>query len=277
MKGIFYLPPVNGITAKVSSHTDDYMKSHEFYLERIKTDLAAVSTAEKAEASRRYFPHGINCLGATAAEIKSVIKKFYAEYSDLTCMEMLSVTEYILKHAEFNEETLLAFGLINKFVKLNTKREDNYDDDLLLRFEYWLEHYANNWSLVDDLCIKTIYQFLLSRPHLIENTQHWTYSEISWCRRASNVVWVKFIKRKMGKTTYYLDKALVFKNCDALLEDDNEFVQKSIGWLLKVTAVEYETDVIAYLKKNYSKLQRSTLRYAIEKMDDDTRKLIMSW
>ncbi len=252
------------------------MKSNEFYLERLKADLAAVSSAEKAEASRRYFPHGIHCIGATATDIKLIIKNFQLDHSDLTAGEMLAITEYVLSHAEFNEETLLAFGLINKFVKFNVKREDNFDDDLLVRFEYWLEHYANNWSLVDDLCIKTIYQFLLSRPHLIESTQHWAYSGVSWCRRASNVVWVKFIKRKVGKATYYLDKALVFKNCDKLLEDDDEFVQKSIGWLLKVASVEHEEDVIAYLKKNYSKLQRTTLRYAIEKMDEDTRKLILN-
>ena len=253
------------------------MNTPEFYLKRLKADLKQVSTAKKAESSRRYFPHGIHCLGATAADIKLIIKEFHAEYADLTPFEMLSITEYILSHAEYNEEFLLAFGLINKFVKFNTRRQENYGDDLLARFEYWLEHYANNWSLVDDLCIKTIYQFLMSRPHLIERTQHWVHSEVSWCRRASNVVWVKFIKRTMGKTTYYLNKDLVFNNCDLLLEDDDEFVQKSIGWLLKVTSVEYETDVIAYIQKNLSKLPRPTLRYAIEKMDDETRKVLLEY
>lgn len=252
------------------------MKTHKFYLERIKTDLTKVSTAEKAEASRRYFPNGIHCIGATAADIKLIIKDFHSGYPNLTPFEMLSITEYILKHAQYNEDTLLAFGLLNKFVKYNTKRQENYGDDLLLRFEYWLENYANNWSLVDDLCIKTIYQFLMTRPHLIEQTQHWVHSNVSWCRRASNVVWVKFIKRKMGKITYFLDKELVFNNCDLLLEDHDEFVQKSIGWLLKVTSVEHEVDVIAYIKKNYSKLTRPTLRYAIEKMDADTRKQLLA-
>ncbi|MBL4796156.1 MAG: DNA alkylation repair protein [Oleispira sp.] len=247
-----------------------------FYLKRLKADLTQVSTPKKAEASRRYFPHGIHCIGATAMDIKLIIKAFHSDYPDLTPSEMLSITEYILSHAEYSEETLLAFGLINKFVKLNAKRQENYGDDLIVRFEYWLEHYANNWSLVDDLCIKTIYQFLMSRPHLIERTQHWAHSEVSWCRRASNVVWVKFIKRTMGKTTYYLNKDLVFNNCDLLLEDDDEFVQKSIGWLLKVTSIEYEAEVVTYIQNNYSKLTRSTLRYAIEKMDADTRKMLLA-
>jgi 3-methyladenine DNA glycosylase AlkD len=252
------------------------MKQPDIYLKRLKSDLKKISTEEKAEASRRYFPHGIQCIGVNAADIKLIIKDFHRDYSVLTATEMLSITEYILSQAEFNEEFLLAFGLLNKFVKLNSKRLDNYDDELLIRFEFWLEHHANNWSLVDDLCIKTIYQFLLSRPHLIEKTQHWAHSEVSWCRRASNVVWVKFIKRTMGKSTYFLDKALVFKNCDLLMADDDEFVQKSIGWLLKVTSVEHEADVIEYIQTNISRMTRHTLRYAIEKMDADTRKSLLA-
>jgi len=246
-----------------------------YYLKRIKKDLINASSQQKADASRRYFPHGIHCIGANAADIKSIIKGFHLDFPNLTAHEMLGISEYLLSHAEFNEEFLIAFGLLNKYMKFNRKYQDNYGDDLLLRFEYWLEHYANNWALVDDLCIKTIYQFLISRPHLIEKTQCWAHSPVPWCRRASNVVWVKFIKRKMGKSTYYLDKALVFKNCDLLIADDDEFVQKSIGWLLKVTSIEHEADVIAYIQKNRAHMVRHTLRYGIEKMDEKTRKALL--
>ncbi len=244
-------------------------KNKDFFKD-LKNELKKVSTPEKAASSARYFPHGIQCIGATAADIKLIIKTFQSDHPALSPLETLSLTEYILKNAVFNEESLLAFGLLNKFVK------NNYDDELLERFEYWLEHYTINWSLVDDLCIKTIYQFFMARPHLIEKTQHWAHSEVSWCRRASNVVWVKFIKRKMGKTTYYLDKSLVFKNCDLLLKDEDEFVQKSIGWLLKVTSLHHESDVIKYIERNFKHMPRGTIRYAIEKMDADTRRYILS-
>jgi 3-methyladenine DNA glycosylase AlkD len=237
---------------------------------RIKTDLESVSTVQKAESSRRYFPHGINCIGATAVDIRLIIRNFQSENADMTAIEMLTITEYILLNAQFSEEVLVAFGLINKFVK------SHYDDDLLLRFEYWLEHYATNWSHVDDLCIKTIYQFLLARPHLIKKTHHWAYSKVPWCRRASNVVWVKFVKRKIGKSIYYLNKELVFKQCDLLLNDKDEFVQKSIGWLLKATSVQQQDDVIKYIELNFQKMTRPTIRYAIEKMDASTRKDILS-
>ena len=229
-----------------------------------------VSTIEKAKASRRYFPNGINCIGATASDIKLIIIKFQNEHSKLLASDTLSITEYMLKNAKYNEEVLLAFGLINKFVK------NNYDDNLLIRFEFWLENYATNWSLVDDLCIKTIYTFLMARPELIDKTKHWAHSKSPWCRRASNVVWVKFVKRKIGKSTYYLDKKLIFNNCDLLINDENEFVQKSIGWLLKATSLHHQADVIQYIEKHFEVMTRSTIRYAIEKMDTETRKRLLT-
>jgi len=243
---------------------------YKLHWQRIKTDLERVSTETKAESSRRYFPQGINCIGATASDIKLIISDFQTENDDINAIEMLAIAEYILRNAEFSEEILIAFGLINKFVK------GNYDDDLLLRFEFWLENYTTNWSHVDDLCIKTIYQFLLNRPHLIEKTIHWAYSKVSWCRRASNVVWVKFVKRKIGQSIYYLNEELIFQNCDLLINDEDEFVQKSTDWLLKATSHHHPYSVIKYIEKNFEQMNRSTIRYAIEKMDVSTRKYVLA-
>ena len=246
------------------------MRDISFYIHHLKTELRQVSTSEKAESSRRYFPEGFECLGVNAADIKQILKRFQTEYADLNAEQTLELTEAFLKEAKYNEEFLLAFALINKFVKRH------YDDALLARFEYWLAHYADNWSLVDDLCLKAIFNFLMTRPHLIESMQHWALSKSPWCRRAACVVWVKFIKRKMGKQTYFLNTALVFKQCNLLLEDKNEFVQKGVGWLLKVAAIEHQAEVIRFIKENINRFTRPTLRYAIEKMDGETRKTMLS-
>ncbi|OEE58162.1 DNA alkylation repair protein [Enterovibrio norvegicus FF-162] len=240
------------------------------YVEELKRALKCLSSPEKAESSRRYFPEGIHCIGASASDIKRVIDDFHVEHKALSAAEVLCVTEYLLENAEYSEDVLVAFGLINKFVK------KNYDDDLILRFEFWLENYASNWSHVDDLCIKTLYQFMLARPHLIVTTQRWAHSNVSWCRRASNVAWVKFVKRKVGKSVYCLDKDLIFQQCDLLLSDDDVFVQKSVGWLLKVTSMHHKDDVITYIENNFAKMTRPTIRYAIEKLDAESRMRLLA-
>lgn len=231
----------------------------------IKDQLISVSTEEKSVSMKRYFPSGLDCIGAVSADINATVADFRKEHANLSPDEFLDLAEYMLANSEFHEEILVAYGLIQNLVKRN------YSDALLERFEYWLENYANNWALVDDLCIKAIYNFLLSRPHLIEKTQHWADSKVSWCRRASCVVWVKYIKRKIGNTIYELDTDLVFKNSDKLIADDDEFVQKGVGWLLKVTAIHHQAAVVDYLRINKSVMQKSTIRYALEKVPKDIR------
>lgn len=245
------------------------MKQTSTYVARLKRDLKSVSSTQKAVAMQRFFPHRVALVGASALDIQTLVRRFHAENEDLDGSDVLQITELLLSSATYSEEKLLAFGLINKWVK------KHYDDDLLNRFEFWLEHYADNWTLVDDLCIKTLYHFFLGRPYLIESIQHWTHSPVPWCRRASNVAWVKFVNRKIGSSTYRLDKRLIFQNCDTLLTDTDEYVQKSIGWLLKVTAVEHKKDVLRYLQVNGTNMPRSTIRYALEKVDPGTRKRLL--
>lgn len=245
------------------------MTELNLHVANLKRSLKHLSTEEKARSSRRYFPNGVNCCGANAADIKAIIKSFHTKNIELNADDVLLIAKSMLNNAQYNEETLLAFGLINKYVK------NNYSDDLLVTFECWLEEYARNWSQVDDLCIKTIFQFLMSRPHLIEKTKHWCQSKSPWCRRASCVVWVKFIQRKIGVSTYHLSKTLIFENIDILLVDPDVFVQKGVGWLLKVTAIHHKEYVISYIQDNHTRMTRSTIRYAIEKMDSQTRKTLL--
>ena len=248
----------------------DDMNEYTKYAAIIRKELMKVSTPEKIKSTKRYFPNGITCLGANASDIKLIIADFHKNNPLLSAKQVLLVTEEVLRNSVYSEEIMLAYGLITKLVK------KNYDDDLLLRFEYWLENYSTNCALVDDLCIKTIYNFLLVRPHLIEKTQHWSKSNVSWCRRASNVVWVKFIKRKMKGSIYYLDKNLVFENCDTLLNDEDEFVQKSVGWLLKVTSLQHDAEVLNYIINKHRFMKRSTVLYALEKFPSDIRQKVLA-
>ena len=68
---------------------------------------------------------------------------------------------------------------------------------------------------------------------------------------------------------------MVFENCDRLIGDQDPYVQKSVGWLLKVTSVHHQATVLQYLRENQTSMQRSTIRYALEKIDKQTRGSIM--
>ncbi|WP_394130057.1 DNA alkylation repair protein [Shewanella maritima] len=236
----------------------------------INQQMLMLRSDSKALSQQRFFPDYIHNAGLNSADIKHIITQFYCQFPELSPEDTLAVTEYVLAHAQYTEHQLIAFGLINKYVKRH------YDDGLFFRFEYWLCNYANNWAHVDDLCIKTTYQFFLSRPHFIPKVSRWAHSDVNWCRRASNVALVKFIKRKMGKSVYYLDPNLILSQCLQLRDDSDEMVQKSIGWLLKVTSVHHPQAVITYLTEQHQYIPRTTFRYAIEKFDTATKQQLMA-
>ena len=244
--------------------------AHKTYLNDLRARLDNLRSEQKATSARRYFPAGIQCLGVTAKDITQVASEFGTQHRQLSALQTLAISETLLKESRFSEEVLLAHALIHPLVR------SNFDDDLLNRFKFWLENYATNWSHVDDLCIKTAYVFLLARPHLIESTIQWADSPSPWCRRASNVIWVKFIQRKIGKSIYRLDPRLVFNNTDKLLSDTDPFVQKSIGWLLKSTSIYHPKLVLDYLTHKHPLMPRSTLNYALEKVSKEQRKYIQN-
>jgi 3-methyladenine DNA glycosylase AlkD len=53
-------------------------------------------------------------------------------------------------------------------------------------------------------------------------------------------------------------------------------VQKGYGWMLKVASEAHEQEVLDFVMERRAIMPRTSLRYAIEKMSQEKRKLAMS-
>ena len=67
----------------------------------------------------------------------------------------------------------------------------------------------------------------------------------------------------------------VFEIADKLLVDKDDMVQNGYGWMLKVSCQKHEEEVFDYVMANKTLMPRTALRYAIEKMPADLKKLAM--
>ena len=70
---------------------------------------------------------------------------------------------------------------------------------------------------------------------------------------------------KQGK--FDLMKELVLKN----LQHSHDLMHKANGWLLRVMGDKNEAELLNFLNENYRNMPRTSLRYAIEKLDEDLR------
>ena len=66
-----------------------------------------------------------------------------------------------------------------------------------------------------------------------------------------------------------------FEIADLLFNDEEIYVLKGYGWMLKEASNTYQNEVFAYVMKNKKDMPRTSLRYAIEKMPEKMRKKAM--
>jgi 3-methyladenine DNA glycosylase AlkD len=106
-------------------------------------------------------------------------------------------------------------------------------------------------------------------PEPAERLFDWTCSDNRWVKRGSAVTLIIPARRGL-----YLP--LVFRIADALLQDADDMVQKGYGWMLKAAAEAHEQEVFDFVTERRAVMPRTALRYAIEKMPQEKRKLAMS-
>lgn len=228
----------------------------------LESALAAAASPALAQSLQRYFPEPVRALGVSNTEVVKLAGAAFARHRGLPAEDWLARAERFAQAHTYHEYFILASALVAKVAR-------GLDDEgrLLARLQGWLEHDASNWAQCDDLCIKPLYVYLQRRPQLLGRIHAWGESASPWCRRASNVALVKFVGR-----SEHVELARVFANCERLLDDADPYVQKGIGWMLKV-ASQYESQAVQdFLRRHLARIERPTLRYAIEKMPRDVQR-----
>lgn len=175
--------------------------------------------------------------------------------------------------SEWHEVRLAGLLLIVEEMKANLpKRKDN-DEALRLKAkrrkeitEFYLRNarYANNWDLVDLSCEYVIGPFIrYSDSPDYEILYRLAESDNLWEQRISIVTTLDFIRNGIFGPTLHL--------ADKLISHPHDLIHKAIGWTLREIGKRDEKTLLDYLEDNYSKLPRTALRYAIEKLPEQER------
>jgi len=135
-------------------------------------------------------------------------------------------------------------------------------------FELWLKEYVDGWGTCDHLCCGPIGKLVHRFPDLFSKTHVWTRSRSRWLRRAAAVSLIVPVRNRL------LLKE-VFQTADSMLVDKDDMVQKGYGWMLKEASNRFPVEVFDYVMENKSRMPRTALRYAIEKLPEDKRKKAM--
>ena len=221
--------------------------------------LKLVATEERRKVNEWFFKtgkgeygYGDIFLGVTAPDLRRIAKKFSQEIS------LQELTELI--RSPIHEVRLCALIiLVNKY---NKEEPDRI-------YHYYLKHLnsVNNWDLVDTSAPHIVGDYLYNNPEKSKILLEFSHSENLWVRRISIVSTFAFIKNNEFNKTLEIAKLL--------LNDDHDLIHKAVGWMLREIYKRDERLLKRFLRQNYAQIPRTTLRYAIERMDKEERFLYL--
>lgn len=223
-------------------------------IEQLKSTLQDLSDEEKAKIMMRFFKTGKGeygegdiFLGISVPNQRLIAKEFYQQVSlnDIKNLLNSNIHEYRLT------------ALLMLVLKYEKSKDELVRKEII---DFYLAQTSqiNNWDLVDTSCYKILghYCFHQKREELLFELAN---SEDLWEKRIATVSTMYFIKQK----SFSIVPEIVLKN----LNHSHDLMHKANGWMLREMGKMNEEKLIEFLDEYTLQMPRTTLRYALEKID----------
>ncbi len=162
-----------------------------------------------------------------------------------------------LLYSKIHEERLLAlFILVLQFQKGDEKEQEAV-------YRYYMSHtkQVNNWDLVDSSASYIAGAYLYERDKAV--LYRLAHSTNLWERRIGIVATHFFIRKKSYSTTLAI--------AEQLLGDTHDLIHKAVGWMLREVGKKDKNVLLDFLDRHAAHMPRTTLRYALERLDRPVR------
>ena len=179
-----------------------------------------------------------------------------------------------LLRSEWHEVRLCAFLLLVAEMKRALPSRRNRAGDAARRTEivrFYISHAcrANNWDLVDLSCVHILGAWLLCPREdgmmpprtILDNL---AMSESLWEQRIAVVSTLALIRERQ-----YADTLRI---ATSLLGHSHDLIHKAVGWMLREVGKRDIEVLRGYLEAHCHEMPRTSLRYAIERMDAAERR-----
>lgn len=235
--------------------TPTYVAAH------IRRVLKDGGSAPHAEGVQHFFKEEIQSRGWYTGELRKVATRFRRTIVKERGLPFLVQVADRLFRGRILEERVFAVLLLEKVVGRCADSEFRVFESWISRISSWADH--------DALAHYLLGPMLALDPTRAKRAFLWAKSANRWHRRAACVAFIQGTRQKL-----FFPEILRLSN--SLLEDEDDMVQKGLGWLLRETAKADPKRTIPYLMKIRARSPRLVLRTACETLPPATRKRILA-
>jgi 3-methyladenine DNA glycosylase AlkD len=231
----------------------------------IATDIRSIlkdgGSAQHASGVQWFFKDEIKSHGWYTAELRRAVRRCRREILREHDLDFLVTVADKLFSGPVLEEKVAAVFLLEKM-------DAQFGDREFRMFESWLDR-ISSWADHDGLVHYLIAPMVAAKPARVKNVFRWAKSRDRWHRRAACVALIRGARVKM----FFPE---IVKLSDSLLADDDDMVQKGLGWLLRETAKFDAKRTVPYLMKIRGRAPRLVLRTACETLPGSVKRRILA-
>ena len=221
--------------------------------------LKSHGSPEHAAGVQWFFKEQVRSHGWYTAELRRYARMLHGQLAADEAL-LLDVAERLFASPVLEEKALAVTMLqpsLGRFGRAEFRR-----------FETWLGKVIS-WADHDALAMYLIGPMLVADPRRVRRPLRWAASPGRWRRRAAAVSLIHGIRRGL-----FEEEAVAVT--ERLIADDDDMVQKGLGWLLREWAKHDPAAAVPVLMAIRARAPRLVLRTACEKLSPVLRARILS-
>jgi 3-methyladenine DNA glycosylase AlkD len=215
--------------------------------------------------AQRYFrgDHGLRFYNIGTEPMRALARSIYLANRDAWSVDDAMAIADQLMADPYLEAKSVGIEIVARFRR-------NLSPKLLPRWKRWLSsNRSANWATTDAICGLLIGPLIVTHPGLADRMRAWSRDRNMWVRRASIVGLIPLARKGAA-----LD--VVYDIARTLHADEEDLIQKAVGWGLREAGKADGRRLERYLRANGPSIPRTTLRYAIERFPVTKRRVLLA-
>jgi 3-methyladenine DNA glycosylase AlkD len=227
---------------------------------QLRRALKGGGSDEHAAGVQWFFKEEIKSHGWYTAALRRAVRQCRREILREHDFDFLVKVADKLFSGRVLEEKVAAVFLLEKM-------DAQFGDREFRLFESWLDR-LSSWADHDGLVHYLIAPMVAAKPARVKDAFRWAKSPKRWHRRAACVAMIRGARSQM----FFPE---IVKLSDFLLTDQDDMVQKGLGWLLRETTKYDPKRTLPYLMKIRGRAPRLVLRTACETLPKPARARVL--
>jgi 3-methyladenine DNA glycosylase AlkD len=228
---------------------------------QIRSLLRDGGSNEHAAGVQWFFKEEVKSHGWYTANLRKSATHSRRKIRDEFGLKVLVQVADRLFAGKILEEKIYAVFLLEKLAL-------DFADAEFALFESWLSR-ISSWADHDALVHYLIAPMITDKPSRTRAVFRWARSADRWHRRAACVGLIQATRKRAVFPE-------VVRMSDLLLRDEDDMVQKGLGWLLRETAKADPKRTVPYLMRIRERAPRLVLRTACETLPAGAQKRILA-